>query len=249
MRVNGLDTSSELRVYRFCNGIKLIKPYKEVNAHRNGQYTNHTISTLLKFPCSVYFDNSSGVIQQLNERNIELCGFDSIHHAIGKSYFDRFTTQTSHSLLKNDHSIMKHEKVQIFEEAILQKDSSTFSQALSVKMPWYNNRNKVIGLFGISIILGKDSLADSLALIAKMGMLIPTENLSAHIGFETKGIYLSKQQRCCAELLLEGLSTKEIAERMKLSPRTIESYIDYIKSKLNCRNKSELIVTLCKIMK
>lgn len=247
MKSNKLDTSSELQVFRFCDGIKLIEPNSKNSGIHSGWYTNHTVATLLKFPCSIYFDNANGVIQQLNDHNIELCGLDSTHQAIGKTYFNRFTSKAASLLLKNDHDVMKNEKLKIFEEDV-QINNNDVNQVLSIKMPWYNNQNKVIGLFGCSIILGKDSLANSLALVAKIGLFIPVENLSRHIGFEMNGIYLSKQQRICARFLLAGMSTKEIALRMKLSPRTVENYIDNLKSKLKCHNKTELIIKLYKIM-
>lgn len=57
-------------------------------------------------------------------------------------------------------------------------------------------------------------------------------------------INLPKQQLKCSQLLLEGLGSKEIASHLKLSPRTIEYYINILKDKLRCKNKTELIIKL-----
>jgi LuxR family transcriptional regulator, quorum-sensing system regulator SolR len=68
-----------------------------------------------------------------------------------------------------------------------------------------------------------------------------------NIGIEMNGVYLSKQQRICAKFLLRGISIKEIAVRMNLSPRTIETYID-MKSKFRCGNRTELIIKFHEII-
>ena len=43
------------------------------------------------------------------------------------------------------------------------------------------------------------------------------------------------------QYLCRGLTTKQIARRLKLSPRTVETYIDRVKIKYNCHNKAELL--------
>lgn len=241
MNFNKFDVSDELQVYRFRNGVTLKRP----TASNNDQnQSKHTVASLLKTPCSIYFDNADGVIQKLNEHNVEMCGLDSINHAIGRRYSDGFTSESAQLLLNNDHAVMKDEVIKIVEEDIYLSVQNISYQALSIKMPWYNDQNKIIGLFGCSVALGKDSLAASLSLIASMGLLIPEAQISARIGLEADTIYLSRQQRKCAEFLLAGLSIKEIALRMKLSARTVESYLNNMKAKLKCHNKTALIVKL-----
>jgi DNA-binding CsgD family transcriptional regulator len=49
------------------------------------------------------------------------------------------------------------------------------------------------------------------------------------------------QQMKCGELLLKGLTTKEIGAQLRLSPRTVEYYIALLKKKTGARNRSHLM--------
>jgi len=225
-----LDTSSELKVYRFGNGIKLN------NTYASGRYTGHTIASLMRMPFSVYFDDTNGVIQKLNAHNAELCGFDSETHAIGNSYFDRFNTSTAHTLIENDRNTLRSKSICLYDEEMIYQDE-IYCRSLSIKMPWYDANNTIVGLFGCTIKTN-ENLSQALTLIASMGLLD---------GRNTSPPRLSPQQTTCIQYLLTGMTVKQIAAKMKLSPRTIETYINALKTKFHCKNKSELLIKLSAI--
>lgn len=60
---------------------------------------------------------------------------------------------------------------------------------------------------------------------------------------------LTERQTDCAFLLIKGMKYKEIARKLKLSPRTVETHLNHLKTKLNCSNKTQLIVKLSDMMK
>lgn len=57
---------------------------------------------------------------------------------------------------------------------------------------------------------------------------------------------LTKREYEVAKLIVEGYTAKQCAEKLNLSRRTVEFYVDNIKNKLCCFKKSDLIVKLIK---
>lgn len=57
----------------------------------------------------------------------------------------------------------------------------------------------------------------------------------------SQSVHLSPREMSCIKYLLKGKTAKEIANHLNLSYRTIEYYLENIRSKTGCRNKYELI--------
>ena len=58
--------------------------------------------------------------------------------------------------------------------------------------------------------------------------------------YSEKASLLSQRERECLNLLLQGKTAKETAALLRLSFRTVESYFEIMKRKLNCTNKGQL---------
>jgi DNA-binding NarL/FixJ family response regulator len=52
---------------------------------------------------------------------------------------------------------------------------------------------------------------------------------------------LTSQQFKCLLQLVRGMTVKQIAATLELSPKTVEHYLDAVKNKLNCSSRYELI--------
>lgn len=68
-----------------------------------------------------------------------------------------------------------------------------------------------------------------------------------HLEGKYKGTSLSKREYECLFFLSQGWTMKEIAEKMNLSPRTVEVHVNNIKNKIGCNTKGELISALTKV--
>lgn len=53
--------------------------------------------------------------------------------------------------------------------------------------------------------------------------------------------YLTRQEHACLHALAKGMSYKEIAQHLKVSPRTVETYLNRVRHRFNVHYKKELI--------
>ncbi len=240
-----MNINNDLLIHRYRDGIKLMTP----NSNRvNGYYDNKppSISSILRQPFNIFFVNHKNELNKINHVFAEICGFDSENAAIGKKPYDILTKESADFSVKMDDSVMREKKIKIYERDFIRKDGKIY-QNLVIKSPWYDNEDKIIGIFGCSISLGIHALAQSLHVVSGLGLLSKNE-VNPNSSKNNK-VYLSKQQLSCAKLLVAGLTAKEIASQLNLSHRTVEAYLEHIKNKLYCRNKTDLVLKLAEILK
>ena len=60
---------------------------------------------------------------------------------------------------------------------------------------------------------------------------------------------LTASERRVATLLLEGLTNRDIACRLVLSPRTVESHVSRALAKTGCRNRLELALWMLTMLR
>lgn len=80
------------------------------------------------------------------------------------------------------------------------------------------------------------------------GEFVPTENSKKYDHWssrtediKTKGLYLTKREKEVLNLMANQLSNEEIAQKLNINVRTIESHKQNMYSKLNVKNSSSLI--------
>jgi DNA-binding CsgD family transcriptional regulator len=241
------DLNNHLHVYRYGRGIKLINP----NQHSQDKHYDigHTLETLLQLPLCIHFTDSNHKIKKINETTASICGFISAEDAIEKSMLSVSEKKSGLQVFENCNKVMTDNKTKIFEVNVIRKDQ-IINECISIKMPWYNNENKIMGVFGCTIVLGKQSIADSMETIAKFNFLnnsslnlinIPHSPKMLLPGISIADVYLSKQEVRCLQLLITGKTSKLIGQALQLSARTVEHYLANIKLKLGVKTKAQLI--------
>jgi two-component system response regulator DesR len=104
--------------------------------------------------------------------------------------------------------------------------------------PGYLARARAAGVRGYLL---KDSpveqLADAIREVARGGIVVPPELAAA--AWESGSDPLTQRERDTLRLADEGLSNKEIARRLSLSPGTVRNYLSEGAAKLGASNRIE----------
>lgn len=236
MNRTAYDTSSELLALPFANGIKLIKPAQKP-LHSN----LCSVDEILNFPFSVYFSNTNNEIQNLNEPGWKKCQFTSSKDAVGKSIRDIAKGETVKAVQDHEYIVMRDKKMVMKDIDVRFIDDDREVKDLSIKFPWYNADNKVIGNFGCAILYSAGVLAQAISLLANTGLLAGTAAFANSVPQQPKGVHFTTRQIDIINELVKGKTAKAIGEGLSLSRRTVEEYILQLKEKVAVNSKSELV--------
>jgi DNA-binding CsgD family transcriptional regulator len=231
-----LDVTDDLRVLRSTNGIVLMRP--DALTFSNHYDTGYTVKSVLQLPCNVYFYDVNNCFKALNDACGEACGFESASAALNQSLLKTAVTESANIIIKNNQDTLNSNKINIIEEE-LTLPHKFCGQGLTIKSPWYNQNNQVIGIFGLTVVSGKQRLDQVLLKIADLGLLNPL-----YLKSFSNQKYFSKRENEIIQFILRRLSAKEIGKILSISARTVEKHIENIKCKLNVKTKAELLEKL-----
>ncbi|OAI48535.1 hypothetical protein AYO45_00950 [Gammaproteobacteria bacterium SCGC AG-212-F23] len=168
-----------------------------------------------KLPYHLYIKNKKGTILDCNSYQAQSLGFKKSEDIIGSTGFDWLDADDAKEIEENDNNVIvtKTKKV-VYENS--RTESKKYFCAISFKFPLVNKLGTSIGVYGVSFVLPKKFFRDSL-------------------------YGLTERQKDCLYYLAKGMSYKQIGKKIKLSPRTVENYLNAAKNKLSCSTRSELI--------
>ena len=231
---------NEFTIYRYQGGVKLVRPdVRKDNLYNPfvGRSTGISVVDALALPLNVYFINLESKMQHINEVCAERMGLDSVSDSRGKSMLDIAPYDNASKVIQTDKEVIKTQQAKIVEDTVMFRDENCLN-FLSVKAPWYNADNEMIGVFGCSISLAHDSLSESLRTISRFGLLDSTNHCQSR---KIDNLLLSKREHQILALLVRGKTSSQIAVLLSISPRTVEQHLLNMKTKLNVNSKSELI--------
>lgn len=236
-------TLQQMKVCRVNRGVALLSA-DVLSAFRCPSIidTGATIFDFMGMPVSFWLLDTDSVTKIMNAEGAKVCGFQSQEEAIGRSLLHVSQRRSAIQLIDNCNEVIKEQELKIFEECNIRKDGLS-QQFLSIKLPWYDlEKGLLIGVCGFSIVLGQHALASNLTLLTQLGILHSGEQGKAfNLQQPAKYSSLPLRERQCLQYIAQGYTAKMIARELGLSYRTVESYIDNLKSRLGANSKMELI--------
>lgn len=205
---------------------------------------NHLEHHLEASDVSFYCKDKDGKYLSVNQSCLSIFQQSSDKNIIGFTDFDFFSSSCSQEFRNNDNKVILTEKPVVIVERnkFIKRENEQYY--LSHKMPLRSRTGKVIGILGQSIQYAQSDISLITSIFYDFHRLpIGFADLHAINHLRVK-YQLTKRQAECVFHLAMGKTKKEIAQYLHLSVRTIETYWNQIKDKLNCNNRSHLIEIL-----
>lgn len=162
----------------------------------------------------------------------------TVPNIIGKNDRDLIWGDRASQYRKDEEAVLNLKSTRcIYEPA---KTTQGEVSLLTFKTPMISASGLTEGVFQVSFTLEQKSLLEITQLINQLGVF----NLSCRLfplPNQEIAQKLTKREMECLFHMTYGKSSKEIARLFMCSPRTIESHIEHIKTKLHCYTRSQMV--------
>lgn len=197
---------------------------------------------------SAYWKDKAGKYLSANEHFIRQAGFTSQQELQGMSHQDQVWNEVASTMIVNDNKVVNQQQTSLFIEHCKIIDPHNSSHLINVdcisyKSPLLNRLGKIIGVFGLSYTI--NTALDQVQLFKELNLIAGEEaatKIKKLLAPKHPGIsQLSHRELTCFKGVIQGMTIKQIAKSLSLSPRTIEQYVEGVKNKLGCHSRSELV--------
>lgn len=197
----------------------------------------HQHILLSTLPGHLYWKSTNGTYLGGNKTFLKTLHFNSSSQLLNKNDSELLGDAYAPAIMENDQFVISKKAELFLEEESFDAQNNKVIY-LSKKTPLYDQDKQLIGVVGLSMPLINGLYADiGEQLVDAVKNSFNTQNNEGIMD-----IYkLTKRQIECIYYLLRGCTAKQIGSVLHISCRTVESYLDDVKTKLRCNNRSELI--------
>lgn len=198
---------------------------------------------------SVYLKDKHGSYLDINNVFIFIAGGHP-DDVIGRNDLDLLWREQAPILMKNDQEVLYTEKSKTVLEPVQTPDG--IKHFLNHKAPLRTQKGNIIGIGGIAFLIDHEnalfSALNELRSLSEPKILDHIAETECKITVKpSANDQLTKRQLDCLYHLVKGMTMKQIARTLALSPKTVEHYLHAIKIKLNCKNRADLIEKALKL--
>ena len=149
--------------------------------------------------------------------------------------------------LNNDNLVLTTGKTLSFYNYVVGIDK--YITVLTHKTPLYDMHGEIVGTFGFSFYMSEKKLSFFKNITELKENIANFTELTQNLGAPPAKIILnnailSRRETACAFYLAKGFSAKQIAIKLGISSRTVQTHLDHIKEKTGCKFSSELVEQL-----
>lgn len=172
----------------------------------------------------------------VNKALLELKGFNDVDEIAGKSDDDLSPSSIEENRLfqQQDLRVLSGKKI-----STIHFDQKTTEMFLLEKCPLTDTNNNITGLIYYCRPCPKN---EGFMQLRQFDEQVHLNTPHYSLNNNENKYKLTDREYECVFLLIRGKSAKEIGTLLSLSKRTIESYLENIKNKMDCKNKAEILV-------
>jgi DNA-binding CsgD family transcriptional regulator len=193
-------------------------------------------NSIQQFNPYFFWKNTQGKYMGCNDAVAKMLGFAKGSDLLGYTDFDLCWADSAPHFRHNDNQVIASEKpiVAIESGRLIDGKQST---AFSHKFPLRLRSKRIVGVICTAIAFDNTLPMKEL----HESKTNSWQHALDSIANENK---LTKRQKQCLYYLIKGMTIKEIAHQLTLSARTVEHYLETVKTKLNCHSRSQLIASV-----
>ncbi len=195
-------------------------------------------SIIDQLPSSIAWKDAELNYLGANRNLIHSMGLNDPHQLIGINDQQLLIDEPhlSEFFIQQDLSVLAGNTIEILHT--LDKDNNTY---LLQKSPLRDEDNTIAGIILLCTPFSAANLFSQIKQIDQKYYSLQKDHMHYMVDENHNPIGLSTRELECLFLQIRGKTAKEIAEILKLSKRTVEYYIDNMKTKFGCFNKAELL--------
>ena len=185
---------------------------------------------------------SLGFSKFIDMNTVELLGKDDYYLSEHRYAMQNYSTDfIAEQFIAEDERAFRGEVIAIFCAVNLH---NKVRYLLTQKFPKYNDKQCIDGaIFRCSLLTDLDNSA-LVALLDNPFIEVPDYTLAClkiDRNFLMHQYGLTKKERQCLSLTMEGKTAKDIAKSLSISYRTVERHISQVTYKLGCENKLQAV--------